>query len=116
MGLLRRLATLLACGALLAACNNNPWPDGSAATSTLFTAVIEGSPRHLDPTASYWSNDTPYTYQIYEPPYGYHYFKRPFELVPKSAAAVVRPRYVDKDGRTLPDDAPADQVDRKSVV
>jgi len=108
------LAARLACAPLLAAwlvgCNNNPWPDGAAATNTLFTAVIEASPRHLDPTASYWSNDTPYTYQIYEPPYGYHYLKRPYQLVPKSAAEVVKPHYLDKDGRALPDDAPGELV------
>lgn len=98
------------CALLLAGCNNNPWPDGSASTNTLFTAVLEASPRHLDPVASYWSNDTPYSYQIYEPPYGYHYLKRPYELVPKSAAAVVKPRYLDKDGKPLPEDAPGEIV------
>jgi ABC-type transport system substrate-binding protein len=95
---------------LLAACNNNPWPDGAAATNTLFSAVIENSPRHLDPTASYWSNDTAYTFQIYEPLYGYHYLKRPFVLEPKTAAAVVQPKFVGKDGQPLPDDAPTEQV------
>ena len=94
----------------LAACNNNPWPRDAAASNTLFSAVIESSPRHLDPTASYWSNDTPYTYQVYEPPYGYHYLKRPFQLVPKSAREVVKPRYVDANGQPLPDDAPAERV------
>ena len=89
---------VLACAAL-AACNNNPWPDEAAASNTLYSAVIESSPRHLDPTASYWSNDTPYTYQIYEPPCGYHYLKRPFQLVPKSARVVVQPRFVGKDGQ-----------------
>ena len=81
---LKTRLTMLLCGLLpvLAGCNNNPWPDQAAASNTLYTAVIENSPRHLDPTASYWSNDTPYTYQIYEPPYGYHYLKRPFQLVP----------------------------------
>jgi hypothetical protein len=77
--------------------------------------VIESSPRHLDPTASYWNNDTPYTYQIYEPPYGYHYLKRPFQLVPKSAREVVKPRYLDKDGKPLPDDAPGRPGGRKRV-
>jgi ABC-type transport system substrate-binding protein len=95
---------------LLAACNNNPWPEGSAATNTLFSAVIENSPRHLDPTASYWSNDTAFTFQIYEPLYGYHYLKRPFVLEPKTAAAVVQPKFVGQDGQPLPDDAPAEQV------
>ena len=105
---LQGLAGLLALAG--AACNNNPWPDDAAASNTLYSAVIENSPRHLDPTASYWSNDTPYTYQIYEPPYGYHYLKRPFQLVPKSAAAVAKPYFVDKNGQRLPDDAPADRV------
>jgi ABC-type transport system substrate-binding protein len=100
----------LAGACLLAACNNNPWPDGAAATNTLFTSVIDSSPRHLDPAASYWSNDTPYTYQIYEPPYGYHYLKRPYTLVGKTALEVVQPTYLDKEGRTLPPDAPGEQV------
>jgi len=103
-------AILVVAAVLLSACNNNPWPDNAAASNTLYTAVVESSPRHLDPTASYWNNDTPYTFQIYEPPYGYHYLKRPFQLVPKSAAAVVQPYFVDKNGQRLADDAPTDQV------
>ena len=112
VGWAQRVLRVLAAAAvtLLAACNNNPWPEGAAATNTLFSGVIESSPRHLDPTASYWSNDTAYTYQIYEPPYGYHYLKRPYVLVPKTAAEVVHPRYIDKDGNPLADDAPGEKV------
>jgi ABC-type transport system substrate-binding protein len=95
---------------LLAGCNNNPQPEGAAESNTLYSAVSGSSPRHLDPTASYWSNEGAYLYQIYEPPYGYHYLKRPFELVPKAAAAVAQPRYVDKAGRPLPADAPAADI------
>jgi ABC-type transport system substrate-binding protein len=95
---------------VLAACNNKPWPEGAEASNTLYSAVIQSSPRHLDPTASYWNNDSAFTYQIYEPLYGYHYLKRPFELVPKAAAAVAKPRYLGKDGQELGEDAPADQV------
>jgi hypothetical protein len=95
---------------VLAGCNNSPWPRGAERENTIYTSMIENTPRHLDPTASYWSNDTLVTYQVYEPPYGYHYFKRPFELVPKTAAAVVAPHYFDKDGKRLPDDAPAEQI------
>jgi len=101
----------MALGAALCGCgNNSPWPDGSEKTNVIRSAMTENTPRHLDPTASYWSNDTLVTYQVYEPPYGYHYLKRPFELVPKSAAEVVKPVYLDKDGNKLPDDAPAEQV------
>jgi len=91
-------------------CNNSPQATGSAESNTLFSAVIENSPRHLDPTASYWSNETPYSYQIYEPPYGYHYLKRPFQLIPKTAREVVKPHYLDKAGKPLPDDTPAELV------
>ena len=110
MGFARGVFAPLALALLLTGCNNNPQPDGAAATNTAFSAVIESSPRHLDPTASYWSNDTPYTYQIYEPPYGYHYLKRPFVLVPKAASEVARPVYLDKDGKPLPEDAPGELV------
>lgn len=94
----------------LAACNNNPWPHDAADSNTLYTAAQESSPRHLDPVASYWSNDTPFTYQIYEPLYGYHYLKRPFVLVPKTAAEIVKPHYLDKNGQPLPDDADGEQI------
>ena len=93
----------LSIGVLLAAllgagCNNNPWPDGQNASNTLHSGVQESSPRHLDPTASYWNNETPFTYNIYEPLYAYHYLKRPYQLVPKSAAAVAK---LLEDGKTL---------------
>jgi ABC-type transport system substrate-binding protein len=94
----------------LTGCDNSPWPKSASSENTIFSAMIENTPRHVDPTASYWSNDTLVTYQVYEPPYGYHYFKRPFELVPKSAEKVVAPYYLDKSGSRLPDDAPAEQI------
>lgn len=104
------LGLVLALVALLAGCNNSPWPHGAEKGNTIYSAMIENTPRHLDPTASYWSNDTLVTYQVYEPPYGYHYLKRPFQLVPKTAQEVVKPVYLDKDGQRLPDDAPAEQI------
>jgi hypothetical protein len=94
----------------LAGCNNSPWETGAAAENTLYSAVKESSPRHLDPTASYWAPETPYTYQIYEPPYGYHYLKRPFVLEGKAAVAVAQPTYLDKNGQPLPADAPAADI------
>jgi ABC-type transport system substrate-binding protein len=106
-------AAWLVVGALLvslAGCDNSPWESGAAGQNTLFTAMQEGSPRHMDPTASYWSNDTTFTYQIYEPPYGYHYLKRPYQLIGKSAQEVAKPRFYDAAGKQLADDAPSDQV------
>ncbi|NBD19901.1 peptide ABC transporter substrate-binding protein [Aquabacterium fontiphilum] len=94
----------------LTGCNNSPYPDGAAAENTLYTAFSGNSPRYLDPTSSYSSNETPYTYQIYEPLYGYHYLKRPYELIPKTAVEVAQPRYLDAQGRELPAGAPVDQI------
>ncbi len=104
--------TLLTLGmvCLVAGCDNSPWPKQAAMSNTLYSAMTESTPRHLDPTASYWTADTLVTYQVYEPPYGYHYLKRPIELTPKSAEKVVDPVYLDAQGRTLPHDAPSKQV------
>ncbi len=108
-----RLANLaLACAVALLAtgCNNNPYPLGAERENTLFYSFDERSPRYLDPTASYANPESAYTMQAYDPPYGYHYLKRPYQLVPKSAAAVAKPRYLDKKGQPLPDDAPGDTI------
>jgi hypothetical protein len=58
---LHRFWILLSIALALVACDNNPYPRELAATNTLFTAFNERSPRHLDPTASYWRNETPFT-------------------------------------------------------
>ena len=107
-GLLRPL--IAAALGLLGACNNSPYPEGAASKNILFNSFDERSPRYLDPTASYLNPETPYTFSAYEPLYGYHYLKRPYEIVPKAAEAVVKPTYLDKNGQRLPDDAPAEQI------
>ena len=94
----------------LAGCNNSPYPAGAERENTMFYSFDERSPRYLDPTASYANPESAYTFQIYEPPYGYHYLKRPYTLVAKSAAAVAKPHYVDKNGQPLADDAAAELI------
>jgi ABC-type transport system substrate-binding protein len=96
--------------ALLAGCNNSPWPAGAEKENTLFNSFDERSPRYLDPTASYSNPESAYTYQIYEPLYSYHYLKRPYQLIPKVAEKVVPPYFLDAHGNRLPDDAPADAI------
>ena len=105
--------TLLVAALLASGCtevSNNPHPHGSELTNTLYVPFSKRSPKYLDPTSSYSNDETPYTYQVYEPPYGYHYLKRPYELVGRSAQEVVAPHYLDKAGKTLPDDAPGEQI------
>ncbi len=109
----RRAGTALLLGLLALSqigCNNSPHPDGAAQSNTLYNSFSERSPRYLDPIASYSNPESVYTYQIYEPLYAYHYLKRPYQLVPKTAEAVVKPFYLDKAGVRLPDDAPAEQI------
>jgi len=102
--------TVAAFLALAAGCSNSPYPAEMSATNTLFYSFDERSPRYLDPVASYANPESAYTFQIYEPPYSYHYLKRPYELIPRLAAAVVTPQLLDRQGARLADDVPADQV------
>ena len=94
----------VAAGFALTGCNevsNNPHPLGSEKTNTIFAPILSRSPKYLDPTSSYSNDETPFTYQIYEPLYGYHYLKRPYELVGRAAEEVAHPLYLDKDGKVL---------------
>lgn len=114
MSRLLRIAALLLLGAM-AGCSrespiNSPYPAGAMADNALYTAFVKRSPKYLDPASSYSTDETPYTYNIYEPLYGYHYLKRPYELVPRAAAAIDAPRYLDAQGRELPADAPGAQI------
>ena len=104
---------LLAVGmGLMAGCSdswNNPYPGSEPDANVLYSAFSE-RPKHLDPARSYSSNEVEFTGQIYEPPLQYHFLKRPYALIPLTAQAVPRPRYLDAAGRPLPDDAPASAI------
>ncbi|WP_019938458.1 ABC transporter substrate-binding protein [Bordetella sp. FB-8] len=95
---------------------NSPYPDASLARNTLYTAFAGRSPKYLDPASSYSTDETPYTYNIYEPLYGYHYLRRPYTLVPRAAASIDPPRYLDAQGHVLPADAPGDQIAQSDYI
>ena len=105
-----RWLTWLSLFAGLSACNNSPHPLGAEKENTLYMAFTERSPRYLDPTASYSAPEGAYTYQIFEPLYGYHYLKRPYQLEPHAAAELVKPYFLDAAGQRLPDNAPIEAV------
>jgi len=117
-GFWRRSALAALCGFVfgLAGCDwiaepiNSPYQAGAEAQNTLYTAFTQRSPRYLDPAKSYSSDETPYTYSIYEPLYGYHYLKRPYELNARAAEQVATPVLLDVAGNVLPDTAPPDLV------
>ena len=114
LGWLRVLVCAAVLLPVLAACSpkpvNSPYARGHEQENILYTAFSQRSPKYLDPASSYSTDETPFTYSIYEPLYGYHYLKRPYELVPRAASSIDAPRYLDADGNTLPDDAPGEEV------
>lgn len=99
--------------AFLPGCNvselNNPYPAADDQHDYLYSSFSE-RPKHLDPARAYSANEYTFIAQIYEPPFQYHYLKRPYELVPLTAAAMPRIRYVDKRGSPLDDTAPVQAI------
>jgi len=87
---------------LLAGCGeiwNDPYPAAERGRNILYSVFAE-RPKHLDPAQSYASDEAVFTRQVYEPPLQYHYLKRPYELIPLTAAEVPTPRLVEKNGAT----------------
>ena len=88
---------------------NNPYPDEEKAGNTLYSSFSE-RPKHLDPAQSYSSNEIIFTAQIYEPPFQYHYMKRPYTLIPITATDMPKPTYLDVHSQPLPESAPEAQI------
>lgn len=112
-GRLFKLSAAVFALAALTSCKeipNSVHTEKELASNTLYTPFSGRSPKHLDPTSSYSSDETPYTYSIYEPLYQYHFLERPYRLIPRSAAEVVKPVYLDKDGKVLPETASAEEI------
>jgi len=76
---------------------NDPYPAAERGRNILYSVFTE-RPKHLDPVQSYASDEAVFTRQVYEPPLQYHYLKRPYELIPLTAAEIPRARVVKKDG------------------
>ena len=97
-------STLVLC---IFGCNNevlnSPYPLSWIAENTVFYGFQE-RPKHLDPARSYSSNEVVFNGQIYEPPLQYHYLRRPYQLIPLTAAQMPRLHYRDASGNILPPD------------
>lgn len=89
---------------VLTACDtqavNSPYPDQDDTAAVLYSS-FSLRPKHLDPARSYSSNEIAITGQIYEPPYQYHYLKRPYELEPLAAEALPDVKYLDAQGEVI---------------
>ncbi|HEX6157146.1 MAG TPA: ABC transporter substrate-binding protein [Burkholderiales bacterium] len=78
------------CGAVW----NDPYPRSERGANILYSAFVN-RPKHLDPVQSYTVDESLFTRQVYEPPLHYHYLKRPYELIPLTAAEVPKPKEID---------------------
>ena len=110
--MLKRFRYAAICLAALTGCGqtwNDPYPASGAGDNTLYTSFTE-RPKHLDPAQAYTEDEAEFLSQTYEPPFQYHYFKRPYELTAATATEVPKPRYFGKDGRELPADARAESI------
>jgi ABC-type transport system substrate-binding protein len=107
----RRLALAVAFIGLATGCGvvNEPVSRDELERNILFSSYSE-SPKHLDSVASYSNNETTWTYSVYEPPLRYHYLKRPYELVPRTLTEMPSTTYLDKNGKTLPAEAPGSEI------
>ncbi len=108
-----QIILLLSCALLSQGCDksvwNNPYPDKDGSDNTLYTSFSE-RPKHLDPAISYNADEWIFINQIYEAPLQYHYLKRPYELVPLIAQSIPSVRYLDKNEKELPQNAPTEDI------
>ncbi|GFO71983.1 oligopeptide transport system substrate-binding protein [Bathymodiolus japonicus methanotrophic gill symbiont] len=98
----------------LFACNeqvlNNPYPASADKGLAVLYSSFSERPRHLDPAKSHSSNEYVFIGQIYEPPFQYHYLKRPYELELLTATQMPEIIYLDSAGQVLAEDTPAEQI------
>lgn len=90
---------IISCELILAQTWNNPHLNNSGIVR--YTSFNE-SPKTLDPALAYSADATVFIAQIYEPPLQYHYFKRPYELIPLTTSSMPTITYLDKQGKILP--------------
>ncbi len=88
---------------------NNPYQIADDGENILYSSFSE-RPKHLDPARAYSSDEYSFIAQIYEPPLQYHYLKRPYTLIPLTAAGMPSVSYIGSEGNRLADDAPASEV------
>ena len=79
---------------------NSPYIEEEGTSSVLYQSFSE-RPKHLDPATSYSENEYAFIAQIYEPPFQYHYLKRPYQLTPLTASKMPEINYLDSQDNKL---------------
>jgi len=86
----RALFWALAVAAMALPACNSPYPASERLSNTYYT-TFGSEPETLDPGRAYGTFMYELLCQIVEPPFQYHLLKRPYELIPLTAADVPRP-------------------------
>lgn len=99
---LMRTLILISAALTLSACEqwNNPYPPQDQNEKIYYSDFSE-RPKHLDPALSYSQVEWDFIAQVYEPPFQYHFLKRPHELIPLSASKMPEIRYFDSEGSLI---------------
>ncbi|MGZ5077439.1 MAG: ABC transporter substrate-binding protein, partial [Methylobacter sp.] len=79
---------------------NNPYTEDEGKQAVLYESFSE-RPKHFDPAVAYNANEYAFIAQIYEPPFQYHYLKRPYQVVPLTAARMPDVIYLNQKGEKL---------------
>jgi ABC-type transport system substrate-binding protein len=79
---------------------NNPYPEDESKQAILYESFSE-RPKHFDPAVAYSTNEYAFIAQIYEPPFQYHYLKRPYQVVPLTATRMPEIIYLNQQGEKL---------------
>ncbi len=89
----------------LAGCGEPPWnnpnPPYQDDLLTYQSVLSPAPPKHLDPAVSYASDESLFLMQIYEPPMGYHFLKRPYELEPVALVDFPELTFLDAAGHAV---------------
>jgi len=78
-------------------CSNNPYPEADDREKVLYLPYTQ-PPKTLDPAVSYGTADTVVTNKVFDTLLEYHYFKRPYELLPSMAKQIPEAEELE-DGR-----------------
>ena len=113
----KKTVWILAIAILLSACSG-PWNDPHSPDSgeeIIYQTNFQLPPKTLDPAVSFSSDESMFLAQIYEPPLGYHFLKRPYELEPVTAQSLPEIQYLDNNFQTVPKGDPNIAYSRYSI-
>jgi ABC-type oligopeptide transport system substrate-binding subunit len=106
-----KAAALLLSLFLLSACGRDAWNNPNAPVEddkmVYYSVIYAQPPKHLDPALSYATDESLFLDQIYQPPLGYHFLKRPYELVPLTLESMPEVQYLDDERKPVAKGDPA---------